>query len=210
MSVHVVDATPLRYLVSLPGRVPAPVLCFLHGYDEAAPAEITHVLALHSPLRADASALTREFIIVAPQLPTRGDHWYRYAGDVRDIVLQVQAEHGGDAGRTYLTGFSFGGNGVLDLGQEQADLWAALWPVDPTRVPRVDPGTPVWLSGGALSRRLEPGFVDSLGLQRAAAGAAGDRVLTDEGADHVGTAALAYADDRIYEWLLARRLRASA
>ncbi|MBW3534585.1 MAG: hypothetical protein KY453_05120, partial [Gemmatimonadetes bacterium] len=38
-------------------------------------------------------------------------------------------------------------------------------------------------------------------------GVPGDRVWLDEGADHVGSARRAYADGRIYAWLLARRLR---
>jgi hypothetical protein len=33
----------------------------------------------------------------------------------------------------------------------------------------------------------------------------GDRVYVDRAQDHVGTARLAYADERIYDWLLARR-----
>lgn len=34
-----------------------------------------------------------------------------------------------------------------------------------------------------------------------------DRIWTDDGADHVGTAHEAYGDPRIYEWLVSRAPR---
>lgn len=208
MPIHLVEPGTLAYLLSIPETKgdgdATPVLCFLHGYDEGAPAEISGALTLHGPLRpGSAEAATRDFIVVAPQLPERGDLWHRHADDVRRIVAGVQAAHGGDPRRTYLTGFSFGGNGVFDLGLRQPDLWAALWAVDPTRVPRRDPGRPVWFSFGAIARRAKEAFVRALALRPAAGvSPAGDRLYLDEGADHVGSAALAYADERIYRWLL--------
>jgi hypothetical protein len=181
-----------------------PVLCFLHGYDEGAPAEIQQALTLHGPLSAGSSAAgSAEFIVVAPQLPTRGDLWFRYADAVLELVERVQAFHRGDPDRTYLTGFSFGGNGVFDLAQE--GLWAALWPVDPTRVPEQDSGLPIWLSSGELSRRRNDEFVDQLGLQPFSDDLDPDRVILDYDRDHVGTARAAYQDERIYQWLLRRR-----
>ncbi|HEY0036641.1 MAG TPA: hypothetical protein VGB66_08145 [Longimicrobium sp.] len=150
----------MRYLLSVPDGAPSgprPVLCFLHGYDEAAPTEIFEGVTRHGPLRpgSDGSAM-QQMIVVAPQLPAAGDIWRRYADVVRDIVSRVQAEHGGDPARTYLTGFSFGGNGVFDLALCQPGFWAALWPVDPTRVPGGDPGLPVWMSSGEVSPRGGP------------------------------------------------------
>jgi hypothetical protein len=205
-TLRLVESGALRYLLSRPSAASAtsrPVLVFLHGYDEGAPMDIHQALTLHGPLRTDNPAVAREaFIVVAPQLPVRGDYWLRSADAVRDVVRQVQAEHGGDPARTYLTGFSFGGNGVFDLALAQPDLWAALWSVDPTRVPRRDPGLPVWLSSGAISRRLQAVFNAALRLEHADADPSGDRVYTDEGMDHVGTATLAYRDERIYRWLL--------
>lgn len=206
---RLVESGPLRYLLARPpdaSAAPRPVLVFLHGYDEGAPADIRSALTLHGPLRAGNPAVARAgFIIVAPQLPVRGDYWLRSADEVRDIVRGVQARHGGDPARTYLTGFSFGGNGVFDLGLALPELWAALWAVDPTRVPRIDPGLPVWLSSGAISRRIQTAFTDALRLERAGGRPLGDRVYTDQGMDHVGTATLAYRDERIYRWLLEHR-----
>lgn len=202
---RLIESAPLPYILSVPdGATPAeprPVLVFLHGYNEGAPTEIRHALTLHGPLRAGNPSVVDEFIVVAPQLPVRGDLWRASAHEVFDIVRRVQAEHGGDRRRTYLTGFSFGGNGVFDLALAQPNMWAALWSVEPTRVPERDPGLPVWLSSGELSRLRKAGFRMTLHLSEDA-DEAGDRVYVDQGEDHVGTATLAYQDERIYRWLL--------
>jgi hypothetical protein len=59
-----------------------------------------------------------------------------------------------------------------------------------------------WVSSRAGARA--PSFVKALRLQPENA-SAGERVYADTGADHVGAARVAYADERIYQWLLARR-----
>lgn len=198
-TLQLIESAPLRYLLSLPPVEtvgPRPVLVFLHGYDEGAPMDIHRALTLHGPLRAENPAVARHrFVIVAPQLPVRGDLWLRSADAVLQIVRHVRAEHGGDAARTYLTGFSFGGNGVFDLAGAQPEMWAALWAVDPTRPPARELPLPVWLSSGEISRRRKTAFMTALGPHR-------DRVYTDEGLDHVATATHAYADEQIYRWLL--------
>lgn len=140
---RLIESAPLRYLLSVPPGPepvgPRPVLVFLHGYDEGAPMDIHRALTLHGPLRSGNPAVARQrFVVVAPQLPARGDLWLRSADAVRQIVRQVQAEHRGDPERTYLTGFSFGGNGVFDLALAQPGVWAA-----PVRV--ADPGSTVML-----------------------------------------------------------------
>jgi hypothetical protein len=180
-----------------------PLLCFLHGYDEGPPMPIHDALTCHGPL-SDTSPphCIDQFVIVAPQLPTRGDLWWRYAADVRAIVLAEAARHDCDPARFYLSGFSFGGNGVFDLALAQPTLWSAVWAVDPTRVPPQAPEIPVWLSIGEVCRYSRRAFIGRLGL---AEPGTHDRVWEDEGLDHVGTAKRAYSDIRVYEWLLSSR-----
>lgn len=209
-SVRLVESAPLRYLLSLPG-CPAllagalPLLCFLHGYDEGAPMQIRKALTRHGPLMSGVPRITDRFIIVAPQLPVRGDLWHLHAGAVREIVEQLRAQYRADPGRAFLTGFSFGANGVFDLALQQSGFWTALWPVDPTRAPQADPGCPVWFSSGEISRTRAQVFIERLALRPLARDAEpGDRVYVDQDEDHVGTARLAYRDDRIYRWLLSR------
>ncbi|GAB2803986.1 hypothetical protein GCM10027040_35490 [Halomonas shantousis] len=214
--LRLIEEPSLRTLFSVPSAAaPAsgwPVLCFLHGYDEAAPLDIQAALTRHGPLSSASASLAREaFILVAPQLPAAGDHWHRHAAEVQDLVRRLHEQHDGNPQQTYLSGFSFGGNGVFDLAIAQPGTWAALWPVDPTRVPREDPRCPVWLSFGEAARRNKSGFVRSLGLQ--AVGSMpeeeGERLYLDEGEDHVGSARRAYADERIYRWLLSISLAES-
>lgn len=212
--LKVIESAPLPYLLWIPAEEPAapvPLLCFLHGYDEAAPVDIRRGVTRHGPLRPGSSAEAREnFIIVAPQLPRAGDIWHRYADAVREIVEQVRLAHHGDSKRMYLSGFSFGGNGVFDLALLQPDYWAALWPVDPTRVPHRDPECPVWLSVGEVARYNTAGFVRALALEPVQDEPAADRVYLDEAQDHVGSATLAYRDGRIYKWLLSKQRSTTA
>ena len=110
------DRYHLSYLIRPPISTVADespsLLCFLHGYDEGAPLDIVAALSRHGPLR---SLYNESFVIVAPQLPVRGDIWNRYAATVRQIVLDEAERYACDLRRLYLTGFSFGGNGVFDL-----------------------------------------------------------------------------------------------
>ena len=221
-ALELVESGPLRYLVSTPASTTpngAPVLCFLHGYDEAAPIAIESALTAHGPLSSTAPPIARErFLIVAPQLTRAGDLGHRSARDVLTIVADVVDRFGGDASRCLLTGFSFGGNGVFDLALAQPGRWRALWSVDPTRIP-IDAlaDTPIWLSIGAAARRLAAWIVPTLDLRPAPKQAdhparplEDSRLHLDEGLDHVGSAASAYADERIYEWLLVQADRSSA
>ena len=208
MEIDARHGSGLDYVVRKPRRVAgearAPVLCFLHGHDEGAPTPLEEGVARHGPLHVEAPEGVERFLVVAPQLPRRGDHWARHADRVLEIVQAESALLDGDPQRTYLTGFSFGGNGALDLAALQPGSWAAAWAVDPTRVPIPAIAIPLWVSLGDASRAATRLFVHRLGLVDAGAGATGDRVYEDRGLDHVGTARAAYGDRRIYGWLLAR------
>lgn len=147
------------------------MLCFLHGHGEGAPAPILEATTKHGPLSATASERAYEFLIVAPQLSVCGDHWARHAGEVWEMAFDAARRFDGDRRALCLTGFSFGGNGVFELAAARPDAWAALWSVDPTRIPARTPEVPL-------------------------------RLCRDEGEGHVETATRAYADARIYDWLL--------
>ncbi len=208
------ETASIRYLLSLPdiseGETgPFPMLCFLHGYDEGAPMKIEDALTRHGPLRPGNPPIVGCFVVVAPQLPLKGDIWNRYADTVAEIVRKVRKKHNGDPDRTYLTGFSFGGAGVFDLALRQPDFWAALWSVDPTRVSEPGQQVPVWLSFGAVARGAKEVFIRALNLKSKGDDPddpENDRVYLDEGEDHVNSATRAYNDDRIYSWLLKKHL----
>src|SRR5579885_2137635 len=162
-----IERKGLRALIAPPAgaeRAP-PLLCFLHGYDEAAPMGLRAALTRHGPLHPDAAALRERFVVLAPQLPQAGDHWQRYAESLCALVLQAQEHYGADPRRRYLTGFSYGGNGVFDLPLVQPDFWAALWAVDPPRVPGARLREPAWLSIGSAARPRTAAFIARLGSQ---------------------------------------------
>lgn len=184
---------------------PRPLLCFLHGHGEAAPMDIQSALTLHGPLHALAPRdwLDR-FIVLAPQLPVPGDIWHHHANDVLALIDLVTQQHSTPAVARYLCGFSFGGNGVFDLALQQPDVWTALWSVDPTRPPDPAMRQPTWLSIGDRVRRRESEFFENLRSKAVNDTPDGDRVHLDQHQDHIESSHMAFADRRIYEWLLSR------
>jgi predicted peptidase len=107
--------------------------------------------------------------------------------------------------RTYLTGFSYGGNGVLEIGVRQPDVWAALWPVEPTRPPERSADRPIWVSAGQRARKHKEAFRNVWRVQdrvRPNAAPHPERVYEDRGFHHVRTAIEAYREGDIYDWLL--------
>ena len=158
--------------------------------------------ALHGPLSTTSWPAARErFVIVEPQRPGLRDDWAADLDAVATLVRRVQQAGRGDPARTYLTGFSLGGNGVLDFAAAGPDVWAAYWPVDPTRLPVRVPSRPMWVSAGPLTKwnRGSPAWP---------ARDAGDGTfrVTAEADDHVEAAARAYGRAEVYDWLLAHRL----
>jgi hypothetical protein len=211
-ALQLVESYRLRYLlrrcISTEADQSPPLLCFLHGYGEGAPLDIFNALRRHGPFRSlNPSTYKDRFVIVAPQLPVRGDLWNRYADTVRQIVLHEAKRFACDLRRLYLTGFSFGGNGVFDLSLAQTGTWAALWPVDPTGVPTKSITIPLWLSLGEISRLQARSFIRTLGLESAETTPSADRVWSDAEKDHVGTATQAYNDEQGYRWLLRNHLQ---
>jgi poly(3-hydroxybutyrate) depolymerase len=193
----------LRCLVSVPPGVPPkdgwPVMVFLHGGQEAAPRELHEAMTAHGPLRqSSGQQATQRFIVVAPQLPAPGGNvWSARAGAVRAIAAAVAAEFGGDGTKLYLTGFSFGANGVLSIGSEASGFWAALWAVDPTQPPPAPIDRPMWVSAGERSRQNQAVLAPPAGQTGIPV-----RVYEDAGLSHVNTATTAFQTGAIYDWLL--------
>lgn len=215
------NIAPLSGVLSLPKNLKpgAALLCFLHGRGEAQPMDAITAMTMHGPLNPrsalDAEGLARQFIVVAPQLPVAGDHWHVFADVVANLVLEIEARHATDSARRYLTGFSFGGNGVFDLGHRQPALWAALWAVDATRIPEPDLKAPLWLSVGSSARPVADTTSTRLGSVELDANATdaplgATRIHIDQGEGHTETAERAYADARIYRWLLRQSLQGSS
>jgi poly(3-hydroxybutyrate) depolymerase len=163
---------------------------------------IAEALTRHGPLNPHSAAIATDgFILVAPQLPAPGgDVWATRSDTIAKLAVDVVGKNRGDRSRLYLTGFSFGGNGALEIGARKPKLWAALWPVDPTRAAPPPGDQAIWVSAGARSRAHAERFA---GFMTPESGTR--RVLHDAGLNHIETAANAYQGSAVYNWLLAHR-----
>ena len=189
-----------------------PLSCLYTGFvsvgDPTDDDEVTERLLIrHGPLKdASPRRATNDFIVVVPQVPcsqTEGkrsfpDNWKDYADTVKKIVEAVREKYNGDSRRFYLTGFSLGGNGVFDIASAQSDFWAALWPVDPTRIPKNRPTRPVWMfSRKPNELNFQEVKIEDQNIPN------GDYLYTHSDETHVGTATLAYfCNSNTYYWLL--------
>src|SRR3954465_10226478 len=78
----------MQHIVSPPRATgPLPLLCFLHGYGEAAPIAVGRGLGRHGPLAAGAARLAvGGCIVLAAQLPIAGALWGRHADQVLTFI----------------------------------------------------------------------------------------------------------------------------
>jgi hypothetical protein len=214
------DEYALPCVVSLPdahaqGGRSWRVLCYLHGNGEAAAYtgpgknhnDIFAALQCHGPLKPGSSLPANDFIVLVPQLPgLGGDVWKDYAAGLDEILSAAKAEFNADLHHAYLTGFSYGANGVLDIGDRQEGRWAALWPVDATRPFGQNlKRPPIWLCYGSETRLenevTSEGFLE---IDPSETCPNGDKIVSNSGKKHVSTATYAYQDRRVYMWLSRR------
>ncbi|HJU17624.1 MAG TPA: prolyl oligopeptidase family serine peptidase [Stellaceae bacterium] len=201
------------FLPAAPHRSPGdrpPVLCFLHGAQEAATGSNPDGVAGHqSPAwHADShSALTARFLVICPQRRTVGRWTEEDARSLHRVLDRAVAEHNGRPDRIFLTGFSYGGDAVFWFAAgDRGDRFQKLWAVDPAfqlHTPVPPPGRPVLVHYGIAMRDAAARFTDRAGLQKCAGDGApvGDRLVCDLGLSHVETCRAAYGDARAYEWL---------
>jgi hypothetical protein len=190
---------------------PHPVLCFLHGAQEAACGSNPDGVAGHrSPAwHADnRSALTARFLVICPQRRAVGRWTETDARDFHRVLDKAVAAHNGRADEILLTGFSYGGDAVFWFAAgDRGERFRKLWAVDPAFQPHTPvppPGRPVLVHHGVAMRAAAQGFGNRAGLRACADGGAliGDRLICDLGLSHVETCRAAYGDERAYEWLL--------
>jgi poly(3-hydroxybutyrate) depolymerase len=190
---------------------PHPVLCFLHGAQEAANGSNPDGVAGHqSPAwHADnRSVLTARFLVICPQRRTVG-RWTK--DDARNLHLVLDraiAEHNGCEDKIFLTGFSYGGDAIFWFASyDRGNRFQKLWAVDPAFQPQTPvppPDRPVLVHHGVAVRDAATSFNSRAGLQKCAENGAliGGRLVCDLGLSHVETCLVAYKDERAYEWLL--------
>jgi dienelactone hydrolase len=154
------------------------------------------------------------FLVVCPQLSKRrrwGGNKLEFLREdttvVEALVTTAIRDHHGDASRLILTGFSFGGEGAFQVASVSKLTWSTIWAVDPAlqRVPPVPaPSVRVWVHHG----NEQPGapsmgdFANALDLQPSNGVPTARRVMTALKTNHPETCIAAYAEARVYDWLL--------
>lgn len=184
-----------------------------------------------------AGRLLSSFIVVSPQFPftptedqrkagRRPWRWMDRADTVLSILEVVVARYLGNRRRVFATGFSRGGAGVLAIAAAKREpSFAKIVVVDSESDPVAPTNVPMWVHyAGAhtISRAVEAHTGVSKGL--AAGGwtnvppgeerVGGTLVFTNWNLDlstptanHTETCRRAYADGRVYDWLLEEQSR---
>ena len=193
-----------EYLPSAYGKDPArrwPLVLFLHGAGERG-TDLNKVLK-YGPPRLVREGRSYDFILIAPQCPPV----YGWRIDDLEVLLaDVMANRAVDPARVYLTGVSMGGIATWEWLLRRPELFAAAAPVcgagDEAQARRARP-TPVWAFHGARDDIIPlSGSQKMVAAFKAAGGEALLTVYPDVGHDSWEPA---YADPKLYEWLLAHR-----
>jgi predicted esterase/sugar lactone lactonase YvrE len=131
---EVYDPSSLNYLFFMPRDTTAvingkyPLIISLHGIGESGDA--LWMLKNEGLPRILDGKNTFPFIVVSPQCPATTE-WYYDRTDIKLIKLldSVIARYPVDTNRIYLTGYSMGGIGTLDLSIRYPQRFAALIPI---------------------------------------------------------------------------------
>ena len=174
VQLHTAQGSTLGFIARLPaGYSPTskktyPTIVFLHGYGErgkGTKASLTLMEGTGLPQLVATHTLPAQaqpFVILMPQ--TNDEAWS--PKKLRAWLATVLPEYRVDKDRTYLTGLSIGGGGVVDYLQTYGDAgeFAAMVPISenftpqpiPVGLPHCDAmqNTPMWLFHGDLDNTV--------------------------------------------------------
>jgi len=184
VQLHLKQGSTLGYIARLPRGYSAkanktyPTIVFLHGYGERGLGTtaslqtlegtgLPQLVATHTlPVQA------QPFVILMPQ--TNDEGWSPQA--LHAWLATVLPQYRVDKDRTYLTGLSIGGGGVVDYLQTYGDAgeFAAMVPISEDFVPEPEPlavpdcaameKTPMWLFHGDLDDTVSNATSKALAL----------------------------------------------
>lgn len=199
-----------KYVVFVPAsydpQAACPTILFLHGAGQTGnDGEAQAQGGLGDAIRSREQ--TFPFLTIFPQSHERS--WLADSADGKraiTILEKVQQLYNVDQHRTYLTGYSMGGEGTWSLAAARPDLFAAIIPICPgsniAAVPSLK-DMPCWCFQGDADA---PATLASTRRMVLAIKAAGGKPIYQE---YPGVAHncwdLTYRNDDIYEWLLLHR-----
>jgi predicted peptidase len=191
---------------------PWPLMLFLHGYGECGDNELERV-KIHGPAKLVDSRADFPFVVVTPQCPRPEPNMEEIRRAWRPNQLMQLIDHVSenmniDRTRLYVTGLSMGGYGTWRLVAAYPERFAAAVPIcgggEPANMAKALSRVPVWAFHGALDETVP--LTQSQEMVDAVREAGGDvkfTVYPDVGHNSWKPA---YEDQKIYDWLLSKRL----
>ncbi|HMK37821.1 MAG TPA: dienelactone hydrolase family protein [Bacteroidota bacterium] len=205
---EVYDPSSLNYLLFMPRDTSAriagkfPLIISLHGIGESG-TTLSRLKNDGLPKILDGYD-TFPFIVVSPQCPSTTE-WYYDRTDLKVISLldSVIARYPVDTNRIYVTGYSMGGIGTLDLAIRHASRFAALLPC----AFRIEPGwdlcaikdIPMWAFHGQLDNVIPVANAQSVIAALVACG--GNPAFTLYPNAYHDSWTQTYANPAVYQWL---------
>ena len=205
---EVYDASSLNYLLFMPRDTSArvagkfPLIISLHGIGESG-TTLSRLKNDGLPKILDGYD-TFPFIVVSPQCPSTTE-WYYDRTDLLVIRLldSVVARYPVDTNRIYVTGYSMGGIGTLDLAIRHSSRFAALLPC----AFRIEPGwdlctikdIPMWAFHGQLDNVIPVANAQSVIAALIACG--GNPAFTLYPNAYHDSWTQTYANPAVYQWL---------
>jgi predicted esterase/sugar lactone lactonase YvrE len=208
---EVYDAASLNYLLFMPRDTSAkiagkfPLIISLHGIGESG-TTLSRLKSEGLPRILDGYN-TFPFIVVSPQCPSTTE-WYYDRTDIKVTRLldSVIARYPVDTNRIYITGYSMGGIGTLDLAIRNPARFAALLPC----AFRIEPGwdlctikdVPLWGFHGQLDEVIPLSKAQSVITTLSACG--GNPLFTIYPGVYHDSWNRTYANPAVYDWLLTK------
>jgi predicted peptidase len=196
----------LEYLLYLPkgygrGKKKWPLMLFLHGSGERG--NDLEIVKLHGPPKLIEAGQEFPFIVVSPQCPA-GEGWVKQnLGTLLDDLeqhLQV------DTTRVYLTGLSMGGAGTWRWASVFPNRFAALAPicggVEEVLMSKIS-HLPIWAFHGAKDELVPLEESTRLVNELKRLGSKKVKFTVYKNAGH-DSWTRAYANPKLYEWMLAQ------